>query len=375
MAEIQSHNNAKIQAFERKILGLTRGMDSEPDDAHDDHSQWDNIQADVQEAMDKDELSIDGSSQSQEAIDEDAEPAEIATERTQVFEQGPLYARKSPPGMDDGATIASDGREDDEDVEREEDREGEEEEEDGNEDADEDGEIEENTQKGGPDFLEDEVGIKAKNSAEVERKVGGDSAEAKDIAPSEDRLVEVYNDANSLMERRREVVTAGAVLAGESVDKTTESMERNDDGSIPDEEGQQEDQIEADQGFLDSIDQEVAQADKTAESSSSKDLLAMTLTLRNKVNGEYVLRPERMTAADEWSIEYSLNEVSEPSRAKALYKACQTRRGKKMGTPLVSEDAEVISDYIQKLREMSAKGRAWRKEQDKKDRKQPVQVL
>lgn len=376
MAEIQSHNSAKIQAFERKILGLTRGMDSETDDTQEDDSQWENIQADVQEAMDKDELSIDGSSQGQEAIDEDAEGADFATDRTEVFEQGPLYTRKSPLDTDDGATTASDGREDDEDVAGEEGREGEEEEEDGNGDADEDGEVEENGQTGGlEEHLEDSMEIKAKDRAEAECKFGGDSAEANDLAPSEDRPVEVQNDTDTLMERRDEVATAGATFENESADETTESVEHIDDSSIPDEEGQQEDQSEADQGFLDSIDQEVAQADKTATSSSSKDLLAMTLTLRNKVNGEYVLRPERMTAADEWSIEYSLNEVSEPSRARALYKACQTRRGKKMGTPLVPEDAEVISDYIQNLREMSAKGRAWRKEQDKKDRKQPVQVL
>lgn len=378
MAEIQSQNNAKIQEFERKILGLTRGTGSETDDTQEeeDDSQWENIQADVQEAMDKDELSIDEASQVQEAIDEDAEEAEFATDRPEVFEQGPLYTRKVPADADDGVTTASAGREDDEEVDSEEDHEGEEGEEDENTDADEDGDIEENRHKEGlEEVLEDSVDFKANDAAEAERKIGGDDAEANDIAPSENRPVEIQNDADLLMEQRDEVDTAGATFENESADETTESMDRDDDSSILDEEGQHEDQIEADQRFLDSIDQEVDQEVATAKSSSSKDILAMTLTLRNKVNGEYVLRPEKMTAADEWSIEYTLNEVSEQSRARALYKACQTRRGKKMGTPLVAEDAEVVSDYIQRLRELSAKGRAWRKEQDKKDRKQPVQVL
>ena len=378
MAEIQSQNNAKIQEFERKILGLTRGTASEIDDTQEeeDDSQWENIQADVQEAMDKDELSIDEASQGQEAIDEDAEGAEFATDRPEVFEQGPLYARKVPAGADDGVTTALAGREDDEEVDSEEDHEGEEEEKDENTDADEDGEIEENRYKEGlEEVLEDGVDFKANDATEGEREIGGDGAEANDIAPSENRPVEIQNDANLLMEQRDEVDMAGNRFENESADETTESMDGNDDSSILDEEGQQEDQIEADQRFLDSIDQEVAQADKTAKPSTSKDILAMTLTLRNKVNGEYVLRPERMTSADEWSIEYTLNEVSEQSRARALYKACQTRRGKKAGTPLVAEDAEVVSDYIQRLRELSAKGRAWRKEQDKKDRKQPVHVL
>ena len=376
MAEIQSQNNTKIQEFERKILGLTRGTGSETDDTQEeeDDSQWENIQADVQEAMDKDELSIDGSSQGQEAIDEDAEGAELATDRPEVFDQGPLYARKLPAGTDDGVTTASAGWEDDEDVDSEEDHEGGEGD-DENRDADEDGEIEESRQKEGlEEFLGDGVDSKANDAPEAERRIGGDGAEANDITLSENRPVEVENDADSLIEQRDEVDTLGATFENESAAESTDSTNRNNDSSIMDEEGRQEDQIEADQRFLDSIDQEVAQADKTAES-PSRDILAMTLTLRNKVNGEYVLRPERMTAADEWSIEYTLNEVSEQSRARALYKACQTRRGKKAGTPLVAEDAEVVSDYIQRLRELSAKGRAWRKEQDKKDRKQPVQVL
>ena len=376
MAEIQSQNNAKIQEFERKILGLTRGTGSETDDTQEeeDDSQWENIQADVQEAMDKDELSIDGSSQGQEAIDEDAEGAELATDRPEVFDQGPLYARKLPAGTDDGVTTASAGWEDDEDVDSEEDHEGGEGD-DENRDADEDGEIEESRQKEGlEEFLGDGVDSKTNDAPEAERRIGGDGAEANDITLSENRPVEVQNDADSLIEQRDEVDTLGATFENESAAESTDSTNRNNDSSIIDEEGRQEHQIEADQRFLDSIDQEVAQADKTAES-PSRDILAMTLTLRNKVNGEYVLRPERMTAADEWSIEYTLNEVSEQSRARALYKACQTRRGKKAGTPLVAEDAEVVSDYIQRLRELSAKGRAWRKEQDKKDRKQPVQVL
>ena len=177
-----------------------------------------------------------------------------------------------------------------------------------------------------------------------------------------------------------------AMSRQESAGEATESTNSKDDtsispdakpSSIPDEEGQQEErQTQADQHFLDSIDQESVQTDTTAESSaSSRNILAMTLTIRNKVNGEYVLRPERMTAADEWSVEYSLSEVSEQPRARALYKACKMRRTKKMEASSVSEDAEVISDYIQKLRELSVKGRTWRKEQDKRDRKRPVQVL
>ena len=183
---------------------------------------------------------------------------------------------------------------------------------------------------------------------------------------------------------RHEYDTAGATSRQESADEATALTNGKDDtslspdtkpSSIADEESQQEYQTQADHGFLDSVDQQFGRADTNAKSSSLEDILAMTLTLRNKVNGKYVLRPEKMTAADEWSIEYSLLEVSEQRRARLLYEACKRRRSKKHEASLAPSDAEVISNYVQRLREMSAKGRAWRKEQDKKDGKRPLQVL
>ena len=397
VAKIQSQNHEKIKEFERNILGLTRGMGSATDETQEDDSRWENIQADVEEAMDKDELSIDDPSQGQGAIDEHAEGTESAPDRPEVFDQGPLYTSKSPAGADDDVTAASAGSEeddggseddDDADVDGEEEREdeAEEEEEEGRDgDADEDGEVEKSRQQEGlEECLEDDADIKVNDAVKANCEVHGDSAEENHLAPSENHLVKVQIDANLLTGGHNEDGKTGATSRQGSAADATESRNGTDDisvwpnakpSSIPDEEGQQEGhQIKADQSFLDSIDQEVAQTDNTAET-CPENILAMTLTLRNKVNGEYVLRPEKMTAADEWSIEYSLIEVSEQPRARALYKACQKRRSKKMGASLVSEDADVVSDYVQRLREMSAKGRAWRKEQDKRDKKRPVQVL
>lgn len=390
--EIQSQNSVKIQEFERKVLGLTRGNGSDTDDTQDDDSKWENIQADVQEAMDKDELSIDQSGQDQEGTDEDAEGTDTSPERPKVFEQGPLYASKSPAGANDDVNVASagEGEEDDGDikdndeVDGEEERE-EEEEEDEDEDAEGNRQVEDSrVQEGLVEILEDKADIKANDAIEAERAVGGDGAEENAMMPNERNPVEVQNDADWLTKANNEDDTAGATSRQGSTDEVRESANGNDDTSsspeakthsILDEEGQQESQTQADRHFLDSIDQEVAQADIAAKPSPSEDILAMTLTLRNKVNGGYVHRPENMTAADEWSIEYSLTEVSEQSRARALYKACQNRRSKKMESSLVPQDMEFISGYIEKLRKLSAKGRAWRKEQDKTDRKRPVQVL
>ena len=105
-----------------------------------------------------------------------------------------------------------------------------------------------------------------------------------------------------------------------------------------------------------------------------KTILAMTLTLRNKVNGAFVLRPADLKPSDKWNVEYSLVDVPDDNRAWALYQACMRRREKKLSA-MPEEDAENVSYYIQKLRTLSAQGRMWRQQLDEDDRARPVQVL
>ena len=390
VAEVQSQNSAKIQEFERNILGLTRGNGSGTDDAKEVDPDWEKIQADVQKAMEKDELSADKSGQDQEAIDEDFGGTKLTPDRPEVFEQGPLYGSKSAARADDHATAGSVGNEEDEgdgtdddiingEDECEEEVEEEEEKEDG--DVNEDGGVEESTRQEGLDeFLEAKPNINAIHAVQVERKVSENSTDNNNIALSHDYPVKVNNDASLPREEPNEDDTTGQ----ESVDDTIEPTDDRENtgispdaisSSIAERESWQELQTCADGGFLDLINQEDLQADTTAESSPSEDIFAMTLTIRNKVNGQYVLRPQKMNGTDEWSIEYSLTEVTAQSRARKLYEACQMRRRKKLETPLVPENAELISDYIKRLREMSMEGRRWRKQQDMMDRERPVQVL
>jgi len=101
-------------------------------------------------------------------------------------------------------------------------------------------------------------------------------------------------------------------------------------------------------------------------------LLGMTLTIRNKVNGRYQVRPETLTESDNWTIEYALKDIDD-SRVEALYETCRARRQKVLGR----DDQETDSGldwYRQSLMEMSRKGREWRKEQDLLDEKKPVVV-
>ena len=383
VAEIQSQNNAKIQEFERNVLGLTRGNDSETNDAPKVDAKWEEIQADVQKAMEADELTDDGSDQDQEAIDEGAEGTESNSNPPQVFSQGLLYASKSASGAGDSAITVSAGYEEDEGededgIDGKDECENEEEEEENRKSGADNGngEVEESRRQKGPEeSLEEEAVVSATDASEAERNVDGDGGEENHIAPSENYPVKVQNTTNRITEYPNEDDTAGAISRPQSTNKTREATDDELDTRVSSDaeamifaegEGQEEYQSGADHSFLNTIDEEVVETDT--------DLLAMTLTLRNKVNDEYVHRPVTMTANDEWSIEYSLTEISEPKRARALYHACQWRRRKKNEKSLFPE-GEDIPAFVQNLRRLSRQGRIWRKKLDKMDEGQPVQVL
>ena len=344
VAEIQSRNSAQVQEFERKVLNLTRGNDSETNHAQEVDPNWERIHADVQEAMEKDELSVDGSGLDQEAFDEDAEGSKVTPIRPEVFEQGPLYASKSAAGADDHATAISAGNGEDE------------------------GDGEDDVETNDEDECKEEDGTVENNAVLSENCPGN-----------------FKMNAGLLGEEHNEDDTRGATCSQGSINDMTEptddqqSVKISPDAksnSVAEGQGQQEHQPNADQQrFLDFMNQEDVQAGTGATSSPPEDILAMTLTIRNKVNDEHVTRPLRMTEADEWSLEYSMTEIEDQKRARALYKACQVRRGKKLEPELVPEDAKLVNGYIRQLRNLSIKGRRWRKEQDRKDSERPVQVL
>ncbi|KAI9759136.1 MAG: hypothetical protein M1835_000451, partial [Candelina submexicana] len=128
-----------------------------------------------------------------------------------------------------------------------------------------------------------------------------------------------------------------------------------------------------DTGFLDKIGEEQA---AVIPEGSDGSLLAMTLTIRNKVNGKYVLRPLDLQADDKWSLEYSIDEVPTASRAWSLYGACQARRKSRMDSANDdSEDDVATNYYLRRMRELSEKGREWRKVQDSIDAKNEKVVL
>ncbi|KZF21321.1 Pet127-domain-containing protein [Xylona heveae TC161] len=138
------------------------------------------------------------------------------------------------------------------------------------------------------------------------------------------------------------------------------STQKPDEAGQP-KEGQgsvQELDRKADIHFLDELSRE---QQEVAE--EERELLAMTLTIRNKVNGQYVLRPENLGPEDRWSVEYDLAEIPTASRSWSLYGACQTRRRSKL--EMQSDDSnEAANFFMRRIKELSEKGRIWRKQQD-----------
>ena len=109
-----------------------------------------------------------------------------------------------------------------------------------------------------------------------------------------------------------------------------------------------------------------APASKTAASANSTGqhprLLAMILTIRNKVDGKYVTRPTSLGPDLQWSVEYSLAEVDDQARAQNLYSACKRRR-----EVIFNPDDDRRKDYDgyrRKVRELVNRGKNWRRQQD-----------
>ena len=102
-------------------------------------------------------------------------------------------------------------------------------------------------------------------------------------------------------------------------------------------------------------------------------LMGWTLTIRNKVNGGYVERPEKIDEGDDWKIEYHIQDIPEGTRWK-LYEAVTHRRHQ-----LVGHDNQAVDKGLQQYRELiqrySDRGREWRKKQDKVDEAKGVQLF
>ncbi|KAF6845122.1 hypothetical protein CMUS01_00365 [Colletotrichum musicola] len=105
------------------------------------------------------------------------------------------------------------------------------------------------------------------------------------------------------------------------------------------------------------------------------ELLGMHLTVRSKVNGQYVPRaPAGLgLGIHDWSLEYSLEEMK-PSQARKIYEAVKMRR-RQVHENTDNRDEEWYKMFHGNLHRITKKGRQDRKRLDAQARKEPVFVM
>ncbi|CAG7996413.1 unnamed protein product [Penicillium nalgiovense] len=100
-----------------------------------------------------------------------------------------------------------------------------------------------------------------------------------------------------------------------------------------------------------------------------ENVLAMTLVVHSKVNGEPVARPTWMTDTDEWSVDYELTELG-VRESNHVLRACKRRRNNALRKN-VQDHNEV---FFSTLKKVTNRGRQYRKRLDEKDRERGILV-
>jgi hypothetical protein len=109
-----------------------------------------------------------------------------------------------------------------------------------------------------------------------------------------------------------------------------------------------------------------------ADDEARGPLMGWTLTVRSKVNGGYVDRPRKITAEDEWKLEYHIQEIPEESRWR-LYNAVKDRRHGLIGLDTEEVDKS-LQNYRNLIQRFSNRGREWREAQDKLNEEMGIEM-
>lgn len=352
---IQDSNKAALLEFQENILGLNCPKTEEERK----NAEWQLLRSKVEESMEKDELDIQEARAFAEVMLEESgylgelsaeEKEKLMDELMATFEEGHDQGIETTAagGIEDGEDGAEeyDGEinasgagamEDGDDTE-----EGSDDENQGDEDQ---AEEHDDVEKGEDRELDDE-------DVEAERP---DSSGEGDISESEDGAKD-----EEVGQTDEEIVEADDVKNEKLLPQAVDTTPRKpDDESTLHKEPRSE---------VDEVDSDVAEPDA--------GVLAMTLTIRNKVNGEYIERPIDLSKDDKWTVEYALAEVSNLHRARLLYEATKRRRSVALSSEKKLPGSSRNEEYLEKLRGLSTKGREWRESQSKVDEAQgPPKVL
>jgi hypothetical protein len=114
------------------------------------------------------------------------------------------------------------------------------------------------------------------------------------------------------------------------------------------------------------------EVDSKAEAENQEPILGMVLTVRNKIDGKYVTRPEKLTKDDEWEVEYNIEELP-TARAHRLFQSCQKRR--RTAYKFTGRDAAWKEMFEGALPKYTQRGRDFRMQEEEEAKKRPIHVV
>lgn len=201
--------------------------------------------------------------------------------------------------------------------------------------------------------------------------------QADDLAKENDDAANGFEDSSSdlVQESAEKEVTQArpASTSSEAGSETTVAQDSEDTGK---------DTIVKEIENISTASESEPEAEGEVEPDEDKPILGLILTVRSKVNGEYVERPENLKKHQNWTIDYSLTEKSDQV-ARREYAAAKNRRKKtyaKLNSNLDKTDPDSTESsyniaYIDMLRELSEKGRKMRAGLDQKTANEPKIVV
>ncbi|KAI1765612.1 Pet127-domain-containing protein [Hypoxylon sp. FL1150] len=110
-----------------------------------------------------------------------------------------------------------------------------------------------------------------------------------------------------------------------------------------------------------------------AKDEEDPNLLGMVLTIKNKVNNEYVTRPENLGLEDNWTVEYNVEEIK-GKRAQIIYNQCLARRRTILEDP-GDRDSEWHVMFRGELKERTRAGRLYRAAELARTQGRPVHIM
>ncbi|KAH8821551.1 mitochondrial protein Pet127-domain-containing protein [Xylogone sp. PMI_703] len=364
--EIQETNKDAIREFESRVLGL----DNDNTDEEMKSIEWERIRSMVEKSIEKDETSMEDARAIVRGLIEQSDV--LSSEETSEQADRLLDEILSASGVNDSTQDDEDDARENEDEDEDDEEEDEDEDADNSIDASE--ELEEDTDESSLGEADEETDIERVEGDDRETRDEGEVDNNQD--PEKNLELEDRSGNHEGTNRSPGETTVLPEQEGDSSDTPDYDISRDEaslEGEAPVE--------ESTPATLDATDaaedEAAAQIDESGSKiSSSDDILAMTLTIRNKVNDEYVLRPENLKSTDKWTVEYALSEVPSQARARTLYEATKRRRR----LALAQNDEETASTpynnaYMRKLADLVQRGRDWRRKQNEVDKETPKKTL